>query len=142
MYIYLISINLSHSLYLNGERSKMKILQILSSALRLRYLSQSNSTLFKVTRFIYYKVNSKKYGQFKWNSMHTSIPRLDQPGFAHWKLTGLQEFNLKVRLRPGWGRISEESLYWNKFEPTVIPSSHLQLKMNVYNLWMQLNSSS
>ena len=59
MYIYLISINLSLSLYLNGERSKMKILQILSSALRLRYLSQSNSTLFKVTRFIYYKVNSK-----------------------------------------------------------------------------------
>ena len=29
------------------------------AALRLRYLSQSNSTLFKVTRFIYYKVNSK-----------------------------------------------------------------------------------
>lgn len=54
-----ISISLSLSLYLNGERSKMKILQILSSALRLRYLSQSNSTSFKVTRFIYYKVNGK-----------------------------------------------------------------------------------
>ena len=48
--------------------------------------------------------------------MHTSIPRLDQPGFAHWKFTGLKEFNLKVRLRLGWGRILEESLYWNKFE--------------------------
>ena len=54
-----ISISLSLSLYLNGERSKMKILQILSSAMRLRYLSQSNSTSFKVTRFIYYKVNGK-----------------------------------------------------------------------------------
>ena len=54
-----LSLSLSLSLYLNGERSKMKILQILSSALRLRYLSQSNSTSFKLTRFIYYKVNSK-----------------------------------------------------------------------------------
>ena len=51
--------SLSLSLYLNGERPKMKILQILWRALRLRYLSQSNFTLFKVTRFIYYKVNSK-----------------------------------------------------------------------------------
>ena len=65
MYIYLISISLSLSLslslsfYLNGEWPKMKILQILWRALRLRYLSQSNFTLFKVTRFIYYKVNSK-----------------------------------------------------------------------------------
>ena len=137
MYIYLISINLSLSLSLS--RPKMKILQILWRALRLRYLSQSNFTLFKVTRFIYYKVNSKNIdnlSEILCSPASLASISLDLLIELNWK------FNLKVRLRLGWGRILEESLYWNKFEPTVIPSFHLQLKMNVYNLWMQLNSSS
>ena len=57
MYIYLISINLSLSLFKRRAIQNENLTDF--AALRLRYLSQSNSTLFKVTRFIYYKVNSK-----------------------------------------------------------------------------------